>query len=155
MLLRGGARASPRVTLDSTVGQKRKWKCHVNVFVMQADHVARDRGCLWFMLCQSVSLSNSKMGFFWALCLCETTTWKTFLPTFGRRHGLQGILLSWGQSVRLSVKLVECNMFNLTFQVRVWIHYLLFICSCDVIMMRANLLHRSGLFSLCFQMEKG
>lgn len=35
MLLRGGARASPRVALDKTVGQKRKWKCHVNVFVMQ------------------------------------------------------------------------------------------------------------------------
>lgn len=59
---RGGAGASPPVALDKTVGQKRKWKCHVNVLVMQRDHVVEDRGCLWFMLCQSKSLSNNKMA---------------------------------------------------------------------------------------------
>lgn len=61
MLLWGGARTRPRVTPKKAVGQKRKW--HVNVFVVQWDHV-RDRGCLWFMLWQSISLSNNKMAFF-------------------------------------------------------------------------------------------
>lgn len=54
-----------------TVGQRRKWKCHVNVFVMQWDHVVWDRGCLWFMLCQSVSLSNNKMAFLGLMLLWD------------------------------------------------------------------------------------
>lgn len=35
MLQQRGGRARPHATLDNTVTQKRKWKCHVNVFVMQ------------------------------------------------------------------------------------------------------------------------
>lgn len=62
MLWWGGVRASPCVALNKTEGQKRKWKCHVKVFVMQWDHVVRDRGCFWFVLCQSMSLSNTKMA---------------------------------------------------------------------------------------------
>lgn len=154
MLLRGGARASPRVTLDRTVGQKRKWKCHVNVFVMQADHVARGRGCLWFMLCQRASLSNSKMGFFFGLrASVRLLLGKHSFPHSGGDMVYREYCCHEDRVSDSLWSSLNVNMLYLRYRVRVWIHYLLFICSCFGIKMW--LASQKWLFFLTLEVKGG
>lgn len=84
LLWRGGARASPHVAPIKTVGQKRKWKCHVNVFVMLWDHVWESEGVSGLCYARARAYLIAR----WQLrtsCLCYNTSWKISLPTFGNR----------------------------------------------------------------------
>ncbi len=82
---------SPGVALNKTAGLKEEMEMSCKCVCHAVRSRGIDRGCFWFMLCQSVSLSNNKMAVLGFMPLLDLYL-ETLPPTFVNRHDSQEIL---------------------------------------------------------------